>query len=93
MNLCSIFLSFQVFLPLLLILVQISVQAKKQRSTVISDVNDLKEFKKLLRTKTNVMVLFVNVPKSSQLVADVFKDTADAMKGQATLVMIDCSNR
>ncbi|KAL0902335.1 hypothetical protein ABMA27_000231 [Loxostege sticticalis] len=85
-------LFWEVFLPLLLILVQISVQAKKQRSTVISDVNDLKEFKKLLRTKTNVMVLFVNVPKSSQLVADVFKDTADAMKGQATLVMIDCSN-
>ncbi|XP_063837294.1 protein disulfide-isomerase A5 isoform X1 [Ostrinia nubilalis] len=78
-------------LPLLLVLVQIPVQAKKQKSTVIADVNDIKDFKKLLRTKTNVMVLYVNAPKSSQQVLEVFKDTADAMKGQATLVIIDCS--
>lgn len=78
---------------MLLILVQISVQARKQKTTVITDINELKDFKKLLRTKTNVMILFVNMPKSSQPVIDVFRDTADAMKGQATLVMIDCSNR
>lgn len=72
---------------------QITVQAKKQKTAVITDINDLKDIKKLLRTKTNVMIMFVNAPKLSQLVIDVFKDTAEAMKGQATLVMIECSNR
>ncbi|RVE39794.1 hypothetical protein evm_015556 [Chilo suppressalis] len=83
---------WKVLLPLFLILVQISVQAKKQKTTAVTDITDLKEFKKLLRTKTNVMILYVNVPKSSQFVTDVFRETADAMKGQATLAIIECSN-
>ncbi|XP_059055223.1 protein disulfide-isomerase A5 [Achroia grisella] len=85
-------LFWKIFLPLLFILAQISVQAKKQKSSVVTDVDDIKEFKKLLRTKTNVLILYVNVPKSSQTIIDVFKDTADIVKGQATLVLIDCNN-
>ncbi|XP_049886276.1 protein disulfide-isomerase A5 [Pectinophora gossypiella] len=85
-------LSWEVLLFLLLVLVQISIQAKKQKTLVITDIDDIKEFKKLLRTKTNVMVLYLNKPRASQAVSDIFKDTADVMKGQATLAMIDCSN-
>ncbi|KAM3968446.1 protein disulfide-isomerase A5 [Aphomia sociella] len=84
-------LFWKVLLPLLFILVQISEQAKKHKSAVITDIDEIKEFKKLLRTKTNVLILYVNVPKSSQSITDVFKDTADAVKGQATLVIIDCT--
>lgn len=69
------------------------MQAKKQKSSVVSDINNIKDFKKLLRTKTNVLVLFVNNAKASQGTADVFKNTAEAMKGQATLVSIECNNR
>ncbi|XP_023938732.2 protein disulfide-isomerase A5 [Bicyclus anynana] len=71
---------------------QLTTQVKRQKTSVISDVNDIKEFKKLLRSKTNILVLYVNNNRSSQNVSDVFKEAADNMKGQATLVAIDCSN-
>nr|XP_026500812.1 protein disulfide-isomerase A5 [Vanessa tameamea] len=71
--------------------VHLSSQVKKQKTSVISDIDDIKEFKKLLRTKTNVLVLFINNNKASQPVLEVFKEAADNMKGQATLVMMDCS--
>ncbi|XP_075990887.1 protein disulfide-isomerase A5 [Anticarsia gemmatalis] len=83
---------WKVILGMCIILVQTSVQAKKQKTSVITDIGDIKEFKKLLRTKTNVLILFVNEPKASASVTDVFKGTADAMKGQATLAIIDCNS-
>lgn len=70
-----------------------STQLKKQKTSAITDIEDIKEFKKLLRTKTNVMVLYINNVKATQSVLDVFKESAGNMKGQATLVAIDCSNR
>ncbi|KAJ8737780.1 hypothetical protein PYW08_000375 [Mythimna loreyi] len=82
----------KVLLLLCLVLVQKSVQGKKQKTAVVTDIGDIKEFKKLLRTKTNVLILFVNEPKNSHSITDVFKDTADSMKGQATLAIIDCNN-
>lgn len=77
---------------LCILLVHKSEQAKKHKTAVLTDIGDIKEFKKLLRTKTNVLLLFVNEPKSSQPITEVFKDTADSMKGQATLAIIDCNN-
>lgn len=71
----------------------LSTQVKKQKTSVISDIDDIKEFKKLLRTKTNVLILYINNHKSSQSVLDVFKEAADNMRGQATLVVIDCNGR
>ncbi|XP_063394414.1 protein disulfide-isomerase A5 [Cydia fagiglandana] len=84
-------LFWKVSLSLLLILAHISVEAKKQKTSVVTGIDEIKEFKKLLRTKTNVLILFVNTVKQSQSVTDVFKETADMMKGQATLVIVDCS--
>lgn len=78
---------------MLFLYLHLSAQVKKQKSNVISDIDDIKEFKKLLRTKTNVLVLYVNNQKSSQSVLDIFKEVADSMKGQATLVVIDCNGR
>lgn len=60
---------------------------------MITDIDDIKELKKLLRTKTNVLILYVNAVKPAQSILEVLKDTADIMKGQATLVSIDCYNR
>ncbi|CAH2103869.1 unnamed protein product [Euphydryas editha] len=78
-------------LVLLLLCVHFSSQVKKQKTSVISDIDDIKDFKKLLRTKINVLVLFMNNYKASQSTLEVFKEVADNMKGQATLVAIDCS--
>lgn len=83
----------QILVIFSVILVQTAVEAKKQRTAVISDLGDVKDLKKLLRTKTNVLILYVNELKGSQAILDVFKSTAETMKGQATLAIIDCSNR
>lgn len=92
LNLVDLQLLFQIFVLLFLCL-HLSTQVKKQKSNIISDIDDIKEFKKLLRTKTNVLVLYINNQKSSQSVLDVVKEAADSMKGQATLVAIDCNGR
>ncbi|KAI5647033.1 thioredoxin domain-containing protein [Phthorimaea operculella] len=84
--------NWEILTLLLIILVQISVQARKQKTFVVTDIDDLKEFKKLLRTKTNVLVLFVNKPKEAQSVVDALHDAAEVMKGKATLVLLDCSS-
>lgn len=65
------------------------------RSTVIDTITDLKDFKKLLRTKTNILVCFTlqNSNKSSQQnIVKTFKEVAAAVKGLGTLVLIDCSS-
>ncbi|XP_032527335.1 protein disulfide-isomerase A5 [Danaus plexippus] len=77
---------------LICLFIHTSTQLKKQKTSAITDIEDIKEFKKLLRTKTNVMVLYINNVKATQSVLDVFKESAGNMKGQATLVAIDCSN-
>lgn len=74
-------------------LVLSSVETKKQKTAVLSDISDIKDFKKILRTKTNVLVLFVNEMKKAHNMVEVFKETADTMRGQATLILIDCNNR
>lgn len=84
---------FQVILFLVLVLVQVSLQARKQKSTVVTDIVVMKEYKKMLKSKTNVLILFVNQPKAAHIVSDVVREAAEAMKGQATLAIIDCSNR
>lgn len=69
----------------------IFTEGKKQKSSVISNINDPKEFKKFLRTKINVLALFVNDVKASKSVIDVFKETSNVMRGSATLVLFDCT--
>lgn len=58
---------------------------------VLEDVDDIKEFKKLLRTKTNVLVCFYNDHRGSQSVIKLFKEVAANIKGQGTMVLVDCS--
>lgn len=83
----------QVTLFLVLLFAQVSLQARKQKTMVVNDIVVMKDYKKLLKSKTNVLILFVNQPKAAQTVSDVVREVAEAMKGQATLAIIDCSNR
>lgn len=83
----------QVTLFLVLLLAQVSLQARKQKTMVVNDIVVMKDYKKLLKSKTNVLILFINQPKAAQAVSGVVREAAEAMKGQATLAIIDCSNR
>lgn len=65
--------------------------AKNSRKPVIDDLVDIKDFKKLLRTKNNVLVCFINSVKQNANIIKVFEESADVIKGQGTMVMIDCS--
>lgn len=69
------------------------LQAKNSQKNVISDIVDIKDFKKLLRTKNNVLNLFVNSPKQNASIIKVFEDTAEHIKGQGTMVFTDCSGK
>lgn len=62
------------------------------KNPFIEDVSDIKELKKLFRTKNNVMVLYVANVKETQATIKVFRDAAVLIKGLGTMVLIDCSN-
>ncbi|XP_065832181.1 protein disulfide-isomerase A5-like [Oscarella lobularis] len=69
-----------------------SKSGKADLKNVVSDVDDIKEFKKLLRTRKNVLILFGKSTKSVSAILPVFGETATAMKGLAALVTIDCTS-
>lgn len=59
---------------------------------MIEDVSDMKELKKVFRTKNNVMVLFVSGLRDAQSQVKVFRETAEVIKGHGTMVLLDCGN-
>lgn len=61
------------------------------KNVVVDDVVDIKDFKKLLRTKTNILVCFTNSIKQSAQIVKVFKEAAIIVKGQGTMVLVDCT--
>ncbi|XP_053674938.1 protein disulfide-isomerase A5 [Anopheles nili] len=68
------------------------VHCKTQKSPVIDNINDMKELKKLFRTKTNVLIMFVSSVKENNAVLASFREAAQTVRGQGTLVLFDCSN-
>ncbi|XP_066149547.1 protein disulfide-isomerase A5 [Euwallacea fornicatus] len=81
-----LFLFFIFFLPLY-------VHGAKQngKNLLVDNITDSKDLKKLLRTKTNVLVCFYNSYKKSQAVLDTLRDVADNIKGEGVIVVINCS--
>lgn len=63
----------------------------KTKSAVLDTISDVKEFKKLLRTRINVLVLFVKDKQEAAATIKIFHEAS--IKGQGTLVLMDCSNR
>ena len=59
----------------------------------INTVSDHKAWKKLLKTRTNVLVLFANGEKNAQGFLPVFEKVAYEVRGQGTLVFIDCQSK
>ncbi|XP_012263633.2 protein disulfide-isomerase A5 [Athalia rosae] len=64
---------------------------QKNQKTVIDDIVDVKDFKKLLRTKNNVLVCFITSQKQSSEIIKIFEEAADTIKGSGTMVLVDCS--
>lgn len=61
------------------------------KNVAIDNLADIKDFKKLLRTKTNVLVCYTNSLKQSGQIIKVFKEAAVVIKGHGTMVLVDCS--
>ena len=80
-------------LSFVLLFLAASTWAKKNPKSLVESVEDHKEFKKLLRTKTNVLVLFSSSEKRSGEAQKVLEEAAQEVKGLATLVTVDCASK
>ncbi|XP_078580820.1 uncharacterized protein LOC144864522 isoform X4 [Branchiostoma floridae x Branchiostoma japonicum] len=83
---------FAVFVCVLMLL-PFSLPAKKNKMAHILTVEDHKEFKKILRTRTNVLSLFAKSERAASPILDTFAQVAEDMKGLGTLVFVDCSDK
>jgi len=71
----------------------LSVSAKKSTKSLIESVVDHKEFKKIMRTKNNVLALFINEHKQSSDISKMLGEVSIEVKGLATVLTIDCSDK
>ncbi|XP_067265203.1 protein disulfide-isomerase A5 [Chanodichthys erythropterus] len=81
----------EMFLFLSLVAVSSALQAAKV-SPLIERVNDHKDFKKLLRTRTNVLVLYTKSASSGDAHLKLLSDVAQAVKGQGTIAWVNCGD-
>lgn len=67
-------------------------QAKQnaQKATV-EELTDIKDFKKILRTKNNVLVCYIISQKQASYMVKIFKEAAEVVKGQGTMLLVDCA--
>lgn len=63
----------------------------KKTKVVIDDIEEHKEFKKLLRTRNNVLVLYTSGEKAANSVIKTFESAANTVRGEATTVLINCN--
>ncbi|XP_060525765.1 protein disulfide-isomerase A5 [Cylas formicarius] len=61
------------------------------KKPIIENPVDIKDLKKLLRTKTNVLICFYNSFKQSQNIIKLVQEVADSIKGEGTIALVDCS--
>uniref|UniRef100_A0A8C5BTR2 Protein disulfide isomerase family A, member 5 n=1 Tax=Gadus morhua TaxID=8049 RepID=A0A8C5BTR2_GADMO len=61
-------------------------------SPLIEKVSDHKDFKKLLRTRTNVLVLYTKTDSSGDPQLKLLSDVAQSVKGQGTIAWVNCGD-
>ncbi|KAJ4921938.1 hypothetical protein JOQ06_021531 [Pogonophryne albipinna] len=59
-------------------------------SPLIEKVSDHKDFKKLLRTRTNVLVAYTKTATSGDSHLKLLSDVAQTVKGQGTIAWVNC---
>ncbi|KAG9470668.1 hypothetical protein GDO78_017038, partial [Eleutherodactylus coqui] len=61
-------------------------------SPLIEKISDHKDFKKLLRTRNNVLVLYSTSAKAAERQLKLLSDVAQDVRGRATVSWIDCGD-
>uniref|UniRef100_A0A3B4UFR4 Protein disulfide isomerase family A, member 5 n=1 Tax=Seriola dumerili TaxID=41447 RepID=A0A3B4UFR4_SERDU len=61
-------------------------------SPLVEKVSDHKDFKKLLRTRTNVLVLYTKTATSGDSHLKLLSDVAQTVKGQGTIAWVNCGD-
>ena len=56
----------------------------------VEEVDDIKELKKVLRTKKNILILFSKSSKDAQGVLKICEEVAEAIYGSGSILQIDC---
>ncbi|KAJ7345886.1 hypothetical protein JRQ81_001836, partial [Phrynocephalus forsythii] len=78
-------------LPVLLMIFPACLLSAKM-SPLIEKISDQKDFKKLLRTRNNVLVLYSKSSAAADSSLRLLSDVAQAVKGRATVSWIDCGD-
>lgn len=60
---------------------------------VLDDIDEHKVFKKLLRTRNNVLVLYTSGEKAANSVIKIFEEASKTVRGEATSVLINCNSK
>ncbi|XP_027020414.1 protein disulfide-isomerase A5 [Tachysurus fulvidraco] len=81
----------EMYIFLCMVVVVATLQAVKV-SPLIERVSDHKDFKKLLRTRTNVLVLYTKTATSGDVQLKLLTDVAQAVKGQGTIAWVNCGD-
>ena len=86
------------FLSLLLLscavcLSLLSLNSEAANLKQVVTISDQKEWKKLLRTRTNVLALFMSGEKHVASLLPTFDSVADRIRGKGTLVYVDCTTK
>ncbi|KAK2166678.1 hypothetical protein NP493_1310g00031 [Ridgeia piscesae] len=68
----------------------VAAKKKSKQNDLIHSVDDIKVFKKLIRTHNNVLVVFVKKDKDVSKHVDMYLTVADQMRGRATLARVNC---
>ena len=71
-----------------------SDQRNGKNKVKINELNDVKEWKKLIKTKTNVLIYFLPGPRPTPAISDTLKalqEAADLVRGIGTIAVTDCS--
>lgn len=63
---------------------------KAGQKQVLDEVSDLKEFKKLLKTRTSVLACFTKSMRDSLALVKQLSEVAEAVRGTGTIVTVDC---
>ncbi|KAK4019857.1 protein disulfide-isomerase A5 [Daphnia magna] len=63
---------------------------KAGQKSALDEISDLKEFKKLLKTRTSVLVCFTKSLKESSNVIKQLAEVSEAVRGTGTIVTVDC---
>uniref|UniRef100_A0A1A8FWA8 Protein disulfide-isomerase A5 n=2 Tax=Nothobranchius korthausae TaxID=1143690 RepID=A0A1A8FWA8_9TELE len=82
----------KMFALLLLLVCLLSLLEAVKVSPLIEKVSDHKDFKKLLRTRTNVLVLYTKTATSGESHLKLLSSVAQTVKGQGTIAWVNCGD-